>query len=899
VLFTSGGRQPDALLFPRAGAEPVALLLRGIPVRGFAVVTSIICGCLFGSQAQAADSPGAIAQNDGAHLAQTSAATIASRTTANVAGSVQPADRDVKLRNPVVIATSERAERFEREVGSDGKFTFANLKPGKWSFVVSADDMLSQTKTLTLRAGETARLNFSLEEKETAEVMELKERRNLAHPEVPSNTTFIDKNIIQNYKSGNSLRDLVSTAPGVSQDSFGNMIVRGEHNTINYVLDDVVLPEAVGQFQQGQAASPHSLKSMQVTTGGYDASAGGGPMGAIVNMQSMPIQSKPILEFTPQIGGPMQGGANYYLSTALSQDEQSRWNRVRVESSGQIFGTKLGIEPQSRHFTRNGRFDINILNKVEWNVTDRDRLQLTASINESWFHIPTPGISRAFGFKEQEHDRQNYIILSHRHTFKKWLDESNHHFLTGFYSQRLGSINAFNPAPIVNGDAAELVSASPTAKRFNFIFSAQGDVRKTVFHTHHLKAGFLSEIRPVRTSFSSFYYDANPTDATYGQLISPFTGTPVGPQLLGNVGKYRGFRFLQSAYLQDTWTPQHGLLNRLTVDGGVRFDLFHGVFGNTMGIANAIAPWMPIVGGDPTGNNSFLLKPFQTNRVTNAQVSGRVAASYKLTKSLVAKSSFAQLFTPPPVDLLPRPFDITNGTINGIFNGSLRPMQATRGYIVDTSLEQQVGGRFDVKGSLFYKHLHNVGDELPVNNTLLYQRLTLSALESYGVESRLELKPTRDGTGLFGFVSNTVMVAKLGGNHKDSGGIYDIDPTPATAKYIDHDRRETLAVGLGMRSRSGFWVLADMNYWTGFLIGLDPGLFGAHPARTKPLAIFGLNVGYDVPRKGPEAKWRPRGVAVRIQNIADNIVPINLGSPFQGTRYTIPLRVLVESKWTL
>jgi len=809
------------------------------------------------------------------------------------------ADHDVKLRNVVVIATSERAERFEREIGPGGKISFDNLKPGRWKFVVSADDMLSQTRTVTLHAGDETKLNFALEEKESADVIELKEQRNLAHPEVPSDTTFIDKNTIQSYKSGNNLRDLVSTAPGVSQDSFGNMIVRGEHNTVNYVLDDVVLPEAAGQFQQGQVASPHSLRSMQVTTGGYDASAGGGPMGAIVNMQSMPIQTKPVLEVTPQIGGPMQGGGNYYFSTALSQNEQSPWNRVRVESSGQIFGTKLGIEPQGRHFTRDGRFDINILNKVEWNLTDRDRIRLTASINESWMHIPTPGISRAYGFKEQEHDRQNYIILSHRHTFKKWLDESNLHFLTGFYSQRLGSINAFNPAPIVNGEADEIVSASPTAKRFNFVFSAQGDVRKTVCRTHHLKAGFLSEIRPVRTSFSSYYYDANPRDSNYGQMISPFTGTAVGPPMLGNVGKYRGFRFLQSAYAQDSWTPQRGFLHRLTVDGGVRFDLYHGVFGNTMGIANAIAPWMPIVGGDPTGNNSFSLKPFQTNRVTNAQVSGRVAASYKISKSLVAKSSFAQLFTPPPVDLFARPFDITSGTINGIFNGSLRPMQATRGYIVDTSLEQQVGGRFDVKGSLFYKHLHNVGDELPVNNTLLYQRLTLSALESYGVESRLELKPKRDGTGIFGFISNTVMVAKLGGNHKDSGGIYDIDPTPATAKYIDHDRRETLTAALGMRSRCGLWVMADMNYWTGFLIGLDPVLFGAHPARTKPLAIFGLNIGYDFPRTRSDAKWRPLSVDVRIQNIADNIVPINIGSPFQGTRYTIPLRVLVESKWTL
>ncbi|MFN8554815.1 MAG: hypothetical protein U0103_25370 [Candidatus Obscuribacterales bacterium] len=57
----------------------------------------------------------------------------------------------------------------------------------------------------------------------------------------------------------------------------------------------------------------------------------------------------------------------------------------------------------------------------------------------------------------------------------------------------------------------------------------------------------------------------------FGAVISPFTGTPDGPQFKGST--FTGFRWLQSAYLQDKWTPKTGFWKRLTLDGGVRFGL--------------------------------------------------------------------------------------------------------------------------------------------------------------------------------------------------------------------------------------------------------------------------------------------------------------------------------------
>src|SRR5262249_23582372 len=153
----------------------------------------------------------------------------------------------------------------------------------------------------------------------------------------------------------------------------------------------------------------------------------------------------------------------------------------------------------------------------------------------------------------------------------------------------------------------------------------QGDISKTLLNTHHLKAGFLSEVRPVRTNFSALYFNNDPNNPAvpFGAIISPFTMKPGGPFFTNGLGKYRGFRYLQSAFFQDSWRPQKGILKRLTLDAGVRVDVYHGVFGNTQRVANTI---LGIAGAPP-----FIPQPFDTERVTNAQASGGYGASLVVT----------------------------------------------------------------------------------------------------------------------------------------------------------------------------------------------------------------------------------------------------------------------------
>lgn len=870
-------------------------------------------------------------------------------------------ERSIGDVNIVLEKKGEEHKRHHTETAADGTFLIKDLEPGEWSITFSHKEMLSETRELTVAAGEQKVFNLAMEDIEPVDVLRITGKRTLIHPEKIGSTTNLDKTLLQQYRSGNDLRNLIESTPGVINDSYGNMIVRGEHNAINYEVDGVVLPESAGVLQQTQFATPRSLQSISVDIGGYQASDGGGPLGAVVRMKSLPIQAKPTATIGQQIGGPLAGNLYYYASSAFSQNAHSKWNKLRIESSGQFVGTRLGLSPPVKNYIRNSRANINTLTKLEYHASEKDLFRLTAGINESWMQVPTSRSSYGAGVRQRQFDQEIFLIATYRRKFERFFEEGRLHLINAFYNQKFRSNNAFDPSPIVNGEGEGINSVSPRATRNNYVFGAQGDITKRLFETHHLKAGFLSEVRPVSTRLGALYYNANmlatinsqrdaqdqingvfadaqqaaadaaqaaftqefdasgdavaaqqaatqasnqilleaqtnagqinPNPLPYGAIISPFTGLPGGPQFTENMGRYRGFRFLQSAFLQDTWRPTKGILKRLTLDAGARFDVYHGVFGNTLPVAQAIAT-IPDV-------QPFFIEPFRRHSVTDAQVSARVGGSIVLTRNTCLRGSFSQLFTPPPVDVFSTPPNVAEGAIGGIFNGTLRPLRATRGELVDVSLEQQAGPRFVTRTNLYYKRLKNFGDSGVLANTPVYNRLSLNGLESYGCETRVDLKPAKDGFGFNGFLSNTVQVAFLRGFRGATGGIYEQSVEPILRNYPDHDRRYQMSGGFGYRARRGWWVLGDLQVMTGLQNGLDPAIFGRHPSRTSPITLAGLSMGYQTPKRFENRKTVPRSFDVRIENLLNQRVPTNLGSPFQGTRYMLPIRVLVGCNWQI
>ena len=70
----------------------------------------------------------------------------------------------------------------------------------------------------------------------------------------------------------NLLNQVVLQAPGVAQDSFGQLHVRGEHNGLQYRLNGIILPEGISVF--GQTLDPRFVGSLKLITGALPAEYG-------------------------------------------------------------------------------------------------------------------------------------------------------------------------------------------------------------------------------------------------------------------------------------------------------------------------------------------------------------------------------------------------------------------------------------------------------------------------------------------------------------------------------------------------------------------------------------------------------------------------------------------------
>ena len=80
----------------------------------------------------------------------------------------------------------------------------------------------------------------------------LDEARNSIQTQTGASTYVIDGQALDNQPGGtdNPLNQVLLQAPGVAQDSFGQIHIRGEHNNLQYRLNGIILPEGISVFGQ-------------------------------------------------------------------------------------------------------------------------------------------------------------------------------------------------------------------------------------------------------------------------------------------------------------------------------------------------------------------------------------------------------------------------------------------------------------------------------------------------------------------------------------------------------------------------------------------------------------------------------------------------------------------------
>jgi len=462
--------------------------------------------------------------------------------------------------------------------------------------------------------------------------------------------------------------------PGVAQDSFGQLHVRGEHANLQYRIDDVLLPESIPGF--GQELETRFADNISLITGALPAQFGFRNTGVIdIHTKNGPVFTGD--EASVRVGsfdtimesferGGVIGKFSYYVTENYLHDGIGVENPTRSSSP---------IHDDTDQYKFFGYFsDI---------IDETSRVTLLVSGNHSDFQIPNnPGQTPAFTVNgrstfdsakldENQSEDSAYEIL----TYQKKAGDLN--FQASIFN-RYSSI-LFRP-----DDVGDLIFNGVASRVDRAILSngVEFDSSYKLNDEHTLRAGFIFTEQHATIDTATLVF---PIDASGNQTST----TPI--RIVDNHDKYGYF---YGFYLQDEWKP----FEQLTINFGGRLD-----FVNAFADENQLSPRINVV-----------YKPFAWTTL---------------------HAGYARYFTPPPLEAVP---ESTIAKFTGTTNESAitkdSPVTSERAHYFDAGVTQKIMEGFNVGLDGFYKSSHSTLDEGQFGQALILSSFNYKRGEIYGGE---------------------------------------------------------------------------------------------------------------------------------------------------------------------
>lgn len=501
--------------------------------------------------------------------------------------------------------------------------------------------------------------------------------REQIEPSLGASTYKFTRGAIENQPQGDNapVNQVLMQAPGVAQDSFGQLHVRGEHANLQYRINGVQLPEGINVF--GQALETRLTQSMSLITGALPAQYGFRTAGIIE------IQTK---TGTLDPGGSvtMYGGSHEWLQPSFEWG--GRVGQVDYFLTGEYLHNGIGIEnPTGSYHPIHDRTDQGRgFAYISGIIDPTTRLTAIFGTSHSQFQIPNRpnvptsgltvnGVSDFNSAQLNDNQRQitHYGILALQQKAGD-LDYQVSAF------QRYSSAY-YSPDPL--GDLL-FNGIAQTAYRRSIASGTQGDASYRLFADHTLRFGYF--IQGERSTFAT------------NSLVLPLApdGTQVTdqPMSIPDGGGKTGW--LYGVYLQDEWQP----FANLTVNFGARFDL---------------------------------VDEFTHER----QLSPRVNIVWRPVEGTTLHAGYARYFAPPPFELISNPsLALLANTSAAPAVSRNDPVKAERSHYFDVGAEQVVMPGLKVGVDAYYKIAKNLVDEGQFGSAILLTPFNYARGFARGIE---------------------------------------------------------------------------------------------------------------------------------------------------------------------
>jgi outer membrane receptor protein involved in Fe transport len=533
------------------------------------------------------------------------------------------------------------------------------------------------------------------------------------------------------------LNRLLLQAPGVAQDSFGQLHVRNDHANLQFRINGVQLPEGINVF--GQALQTRLANSVALITGSLPAQYGLRTTGII------DIQTK---TGTLDPGGSLTLYGGQQGTFQPSAEWGGRVGQVDYYFTGEYLQNNEGIENPAPTF--NAIHDDSQQPKgfayVSGIIDPTSRLTAILGASRSQYQIPqvagqTPslgltvnGVSDFPSAAINENQRQinNFQILA----WQKRVDDIDFQ-IAGF--SRYSSVY-FSPGD-PTGDIL-FNGIAQTAYRQSWASGVQGDGSWRASPEHTVRSGFY--IQRERSPFSSTS-NALPVDQNGVQTTDQ-------PLSIFDSGSKTGW--IYSYYLQDEWK----IVPTVTVNFGARYDQF-------------------------------------AEFVSERQLSPRVNVVWQPSDATTFKVGYSRYFTPPPFEL------IAGTTIGLFANTTAAPAntldsvaKAERSHYFDVGATQIVLPGLKAGVDAYYKLASDLIDEGQFGAPILFTPFNYQKGWVKGVE--LTLSYDIDNWSFYGNFSASQELAKNIISSQFNFSPEDLAFIATNAIHTDHDQTYTSSAGV-------------------------------------------------------------------------------------------------------
>lgn len=545
--------------------------------------------------------------------------------------------------------------------------------------------------------------------------------------------------------------------PGMAQDSYGQLHLRGEHANLQYRINDVLLPEGISGF--GQELDTPFIQTVSLVTGSLPAQYGFRTAG-IVDIHTQSAASLKRSGDVTLFGGSF-GTLRGNISGAGAAGQLSAFVNLSAQQND------LGIEnpTDSRDPIHDRTHQFKFFTDLSYLIDSTSRISLLLSSSFSRFQIPNnPGQDPAFtldGFSgfdsaklnENQREENDYAIVAYQ---KSAVD----------FSLQLSAFTRYSLAKFSPDWAGDLIFNGVASNVHRDIVSngIEADTKWAVLPTHTLRSGLLitTTNANTRTTNAVFATDSKGDQASSTPVLIPDNAHKVG--------------WLYGAYVQDEWQP----IEHLTINYGLRAD----------------------------ASRAYL---------NEGQISPRLNVVYKFDEATSLHAGYARYFTPPPLELV-QTTDLAAfaGTTNESEINASSPVRAERSNYYDVGLSHKFNSDFSASIDGFYKHATSQLDEGQFGAALIFSPFNYRVGHVYGAE--IAANYSHEGFSAYANLAVSRDNGQEITSGEFQFGQDEIDYIATHKVDLDHEQFFTASVGASYRF-SDTLVYADMLYGSGLRRG--------------------------------------------------------------------------------